>query len=135
MPEIGNARDLAFYRLEQAEECLKVAKQNCTDGYLKASANRSYYCIFHCMRAVLATCRLDSKKHSGVISIFRQEFIKTGIFPIRFSKMIGEAFELRGLSDYDDFYVAARADILQQIDNAEDFLHFTKEYLSNLTSD
>lgn len=135
MPETGSARDLALYRLEQAEQCLATAKLTCEAGDLKASANRSYYCIFHCMRAALALKRLDSKKHSGVISIFRREFVKTGVFPSRFSDMIGNAFELRGSSDYDDFYIASQADILKQIEDAEDFLGATRDYLSGVSED
>jgi uncharacterized protein (UPF0332 family) len=33
------------------------------------------------MRAVQALDGFDSKKHSGVISAFRKDYIKTGIFP------------------------------------------------------
>lgn len=131
MPETENSRDLSFYRLELAEQCLKTARANCDMGDLKAAANRSYYCIFHCMRAVLATKRLDSKKHSGVISLFRHEFIKGGVFPSELSRIIDDAFDLRGSSDYDDFYIAPKEAILRQLNDAEQFLSSTQDYLTN----
>lgn len=44
------------------------------------AANRSYYAIFHAARVVLALDGQDYKKHSGVISNFQKNYIKTGIF-------------------------------------------------------
>ncbi len=129
MPDQGKNLDLAMYRLEQAERCLKSAKILFEANDYKSSANRSYYCIFHCMRAVLATIMFDSKKHSGIISVFRKEFIKTGYFDIKYSSIIGSAFDLRGSSDYDDFYVVPKADVADQISNAEDFLNAVRSYL------
>jgi uncharacterized protein (UPF0332 family) len=78
--------DLAVFRLHQARECLQDAQAPAIS--LKTVANRSYYCIFNAMRAVLALDRFDSKKHSGVIDSFRKGYIKTGIFPQKFSKVI-----------------------------------------------
>ena len=49
----GNERDLAKHRIAQAHECL-LAAESAIDTSLKASVNRSYYAIFHAMRAVLA---------------------------------------------------------------------------------
>jgi uncharacterized protein (UPF0332 family) len=129
VPEQGGIRDLAQYRLEQAEQCLRAAKLLVEAEDYKAAANRSYYCIFHCMRAVLATERFDSKKHAGIIATFRKDFIKTGVFPVKYSGMIGAAFDLRGASDYDDFYVVAKQDVAEQISQAEEFLLAVREFL------
>lgn len=54
---------LSFYRLEKAKEDLKAAKVNCENGLYKASINRSYYAIFHAIRAVNAINKFDSKRH------------------------------------------------------------------------
>ena len=56
--------DLAARRLQQARECLQGAETEIAANLFKNSANRSYYCIFHAMRAVLALDRFDSKKHT-----------------------------------------------------------------------
>lgn len=119
---------LVEYRLEQALECLDSAKLS-MDTSLKFAANRSYYCIFHSMRAVLATIGFDSKKHSGVIGEFRQKFIKSGAFPKHLSNYIKDAFTIRNHSDYMDFYVVAREDVETQIKNAEEFYSTAKKYL------
>jgi len=75
-----NALALASVRMEQAKGCLKAAEILAREESYRDAANRSYYCIFHAMRAVLALERFDSKKHTGIIAAFRQRYIKTAIF-------------------------------------------------------
>jgi len=96
----NNRTALVQYRLEQSRDCLNAAVRDVDAGAYKDAANRSYYCIFHAMRAVLALEEFDSKKHSGVISIFRQRYIKTGAFPPEFSDMIQRAFNNRSVGNY-----------------------------------
>ena len=85
------------------------------------------------MRAVLAFDRFESKKHSGVISAFRKDYIKTGIFPVELSDIIEDAFEIRNDSDYDDFYVISKNDVATQIENAKTFLTAVEEYITSKT--
>lgn len=113
--------DLSQYRKEQAERCIRSAKLLAEDEDYKGSANRSYYAIFHCMRSVLALEGKDFSKHSGVSAYFRKEYIKTGIFDIELSDIIREAFDIRSDSDYDDYYLISKEDVMEQIQNAEIF--------------
>jgi hypothetical protein len=121
---------LANAGLIQAKEDLQCAKVVLEANLLKSSANRSYYCIFHCMRAVLALENFDSKKHSGVIAAFRERYIKTGIFPAEYSRIIGDAFKIRNDSDYQDFYIVSKDAVEVQIANAKIFLTAIEEYIS-----
>lgn len=123
-------RDLAVYRLEQAAVCLSSAQLLLQAGDYKSAANRSYYTIFHCMRSLLALDRQDFKKHSGVISYFRQHYIKTGIFNKEYSRIITGAFDIRNTSDYDDFVLISKTEVEQQIANAQLFLNAVKNYLT-----
>ena len=122
--------DLASFRLQQARRCLRAAEVNIAADLFKDAANRSYYCIFHAMRAVLAFDRFDSKKHSGVISAFRQNYIKTGVFTADISDIIRTAFEVRNESDYEDFYVISKDEVTTQLENAKTFLTAVEEYLA-----
>jgi uncharacterized protein (UPF0332 family) len=128
-------RDLSNYRMEIAERCLKTAKLTYADGDYYSAANRSYYCIFNCMRSVLALERKDFKKHSGVIGYFREKYIKTKVFETKMSDIITNLFELRSKSDYGDFVVISHDKIIQQMENAEYFLNNIKEYLLALTGE
>jgi len=124
--------DLAKHRIEQSENCIQAAVLSEKEGLYKDAANRSYYSIFHAMRAVLALERFDSKKHSGIISAFRQRYIKTGKFDACFSDVISNAFDVRNSSDYEDFYVLTKADVDTQISNAADFLDAVKNYIAEV---
>ena len=106
-------KDLVRFRMEQALECLQSSQREADANSFKASVNRSYYCIFHTMRALLALDEIDSKKHTGIIAAFRRKYIKTKKLPLYFSDIAGKAFEIRADSDYQDFYVLSKADAMQ----------------------
>ena len=125
-----STNDLAQFRLDQARECLISSEALININHYKDSANRSYYSIFHSMRAVLALDGFDSKKHSGIISAFRQGYIKTGKFDTAYSDIIKDAFDIRTDSDYQDFYTVSKTDVQQQLDNAKKFLEAVAEYIN-----
>ena len=119
-------------RLDKARECLRDAVKNIDDGAYATAANRSYYAIFHAMRSVLITIDFSAKTHSGNIAEFRRRFIKTGVFPTEHSDIIGRAFEVRNDSDYSDFYVISKEEVIQQAENAKTFIAAVEEYIKTL---
>jgi hypothetical protein len=121
------------FRLEKACNCLKAAEALLAIESYADSANRSYYAIFHAIRAVLITIDFSSKTHSGNIAEFRRSFIKTGAFPKELSDMLGNAFEVRNDSDYEDFYIVAKEDVVTQLENAKIFLTAVKNHIKTLT--
>jgi len=125
----NDIRALVEIRLEQAQNCLQSAEALIKIDLYKDAANRSYYCIFHSMRSVLALDKFDSKKHSGIISAFRQRYIKTGKFAADFSNTIEDAFDIRADSDYQDFYTISKDDVQQQVENAKGFLEAVQNYI------
>lgn len=128
----SSIKDLARYRFEKASEDLETANLNHSNGMYKASINRSYYAIFHAMRAVTILEGYDSSKHSGIIAFFNQTYIKTGVFDKRISKVIAGASKLREKSDYVDFYIASRQESEEQLAKAREFLEVIKEYLAKI---
>ncbi len=123
-------RALSEIRLEHAEECLETAKKIMALGDYKSAANRSYYAIYHAMRAVLALDGIDKKRHSGIISEFRRMYIKTGVFDSKMSSIISNLFDIRTSSDYDDFFIIAKEDVEKQVEEAEVFVNSVKAYLA-----
>ena len=67
-------------------------------------------------RILDVTDRLDLD-YDVVLAEFRRKYIKEGIFPVEISRMIGEAFTIRNASDYDDMFLASKADTEIQIAN------------------
>ena len=126
---IEERRDLSKARFDRACDCLHTAKVNREISDYRAAANRSYYAIFHSMRAVLALEEVDMSKHSGVMAEFRKRYLKTEILDRKLSAIITQAFEVRNASDYDDFYIVAKEDVDLQIDNAAQFMRAISDYL------
>jgi uncharacterized protein (UPF0332 family) len=123
------------FRLEKALNCLNASELLLSAHSYADSVNRSYYAIYHAVRAVLITVDFSSKTHSGNIGEFRRRFIKTGIFPKEFSDIIGSAFDVRNDSDYEDFYVVSKEDAVTQAKNANVFLGAIEGFLKPLLSE
>ncbi len=119
---------LSKYRMEKAVECLNSAKHLFHIKDYSAAANRSYYAVFHAIRAIMALDGEDRKKHSGVISYFSEHYIKTSVFEKKFSYVIKEAFDIRQESDYEDFYMISESDVDEQIKNVTEFLATAQQY-------
>ena len=127
----GGVEDLAAYRLESAKEDLDAAKKLMAADMYKQSLNRSYYAVFHAIKAVNALDGFDSRKHSGVIAHFNQFHVKTGEFTVNITKMVRHASEMREGADYRDFFVATREDAEEQIHNAETVIDAVTVYLKD----
>ena len=121
--------NLSRYRYETAAEELDAAIILKEHGKYKASINRSYYAIFHGLRAVTALDGFDSGKHSGIIAYFNRNYVKEGIFEKEASKLVDTAFRLREKADYQDFFVVSREQAEKQIQKAERLLEILKPYL------
>ena len=122
-------RDLTKYRLDTAAERLEVATGLIVSGRYRISISNSYYAIFNAARALLAEEQVDFKKHSAVISYFRREYVKTGMFDVKFSAYIGNAFDARNDCDYEDFFIASRSQAEEQYQHAVEFVEAVKKYL------
>ncbi len=120
---------LSKYRLEKSKNDLKVAVANYESNFYSQSLNRSYYSIFHAVRALLAFDKFDSKKHTGIISFFQLNYVKTNRFDLTFSKILINAEKVRVESDYNDFYVASKEETLNQIENAKLFIEGIEKYI------
>lgn len=125
----GSVTDLSKYRLETAKDDLATAKKNFEDARYRACVNRSYYAIFHALRALTALDQFDSGKHSGIIAYVNQHYVKGGVFDKGFSKLIDSAYRLREKADYEDFYIVAIEDAQKQIEKAEAVLAAVEAYI------
>ena len=123
--------DLAQYRIDSAMERLEASRVLIDSGLYQDAVSRAYYAVFQAARAVLATKSLDSKKHSGVISLFNKDFIKTGKLPRDFGKILKKAKDLRQASDYNDFYLVSKEEAKDAVESAERFIEGTKAFVES----
>lgn len=126
---LDEKKGLSMARSARAKDCLNSARVLLAADDYKGAANRSYYAVFHAMRSVLAFDEIDMKHHSGIVSEFRRLYIKTGVLDKSLSPIITVLFDIRQESDYDDFFVISKAEVEEQIANAEIFLNEIQKYL------
>lgn len=120
---------LVRYRMEQAHERLKAAEVLLNQGLYTDSVTRSYYAMFTAARALLATKGMDSAKHSGVISLFNQHFVKTGVVEKDMGGLLADAKELREKGDY-ELYRASEEVAKEQLDKAGQFVKAIEKVLA-----
>jgi uncharacterized protein (UPF0332 family) len=120
---------LIRYRFQRALETKEEAKVLIQTGRLLGAVNRIYYAIFHATKAVLATEKLESSKHSGVVAIFHKEFVHTGKIEKEYGKIIDEAFRSRSKSDYIDYTTFDQETVTRLFKDCEAFLERIKSFL------
>lgn len=126
---------LSQYRLARAKEVYHDSETLLNQKSFASSVNRSYYAIFHALRAVTALDGFDSSKHSGVISYMNREYVKTGVFDKRLSKILDTAFRLREKADYDDFFVVSSDATKEQLEKAAEVIGMVEAYLQQRWSE
>lgn len=120
---------LSNYRLEKSRQDLETARINLEHNMLTQSINRSYYVIFHALRALLAYNSFDSKRHSSILGYFNKNYIANEKIGQEYYKIIASAFDIRIKSDYQDFYIVAKDDAKEQLDNVQIFIKMIESYI------
>ena len=109
-------------KIRRSRETWIEAKGIMESKYWYASANRMYYSCYYMVSALLMKHGHSAHTHGGVIGLFGQHFIKTGIISAEFGKFYSQLFELRQTGDYDDWKVVTENDIMPLVPTAEVFL-------------
>jgi uncharacterized protein (UPF0332 family) len=123
-------KELARYRVQQAEESLDEARFLLTGGKSARSViNRAYYAMFYAVLALLVYEEFSSSKHSGVLSYFNRRFVKGGVFDKSLGLWLGKAFELRQRVDYREQVEPAQDQATQVLDQAERFVRAVTAHL------
>ena len=122
-------RDEIKNMLEKAERKLGSAKKLFEIGEYEDAVSRAYYAVLHAISAVLFSKGLSFSKHAQVIGSFNKEFIKTGIFPKDFTKILTRLYEDRQIGDYSYTDFPDEETAAQDIEDAQRILLACKKYL------
>lgn len=115
--------------LDKAHRALGAAKTLLDHGDADFAAGRAYYSMFYVAEALLHEKDLRSRKHSGVIALFGENFAKTGTMDVKFHRWLLDAFDKRILADYGIEAVLTREDGAQMIVQAREFLGAARRLL------
>lgn len=115
-------KKLSLARLSRSRQHLKSARDLLRNEDFADSVSRSYYAIFQAARALMALDGLDSRKHSGVVSLFNRHFIKSGKLDKHWAVVLKDARRSREMADYTDLAEFSREDAEEQVADAEAFV-------------
>lgn len=124
------SRDAVAVYMDGARDAVESAQYNLDGGFYGVAVNRAYYAFFYAATALLLTRNLTRAKHSGVLAAFREQFIRSGIFPVEDSHAYGESFELRNVTDYEMLGQADEAQSRLAVANARNFIGRCETYLA-----
>lgn len=97
-------RTLLKYRIERAWESLEEARILLEQGYANTFVNRLYYACFYTVSSLLLTKGLSSARHSGIRSLFHQNFVKVGMVDTELAQLYDRLFDNRQKADYADLF-------------------------------
>ena len=97
--------------LEQAEKIVEL-------GYWDMVANRLYYAVFHAVSALLIKNGHKVGTHKGVVLLFGQHYIKTGIFSPVEGRLYSELQTMREKADYVCTFQTSQEEITPMLEPA-----------------
>lgn len=115
--------------LDYALRDLQAAESNLNLGFYHITISRAYYAMFYAASALLASKGIARSKHSGMLSAFGEQFVRTGLIEPEYAKMLGHAFDSRLDSDYDVIYAAEPAVAEDILKAARHFVARAERYL------
>ena len=130
--EAQERKALSLARLMRSRQHLKSAHDLLRNDDYADSISRSYYAIFQSARALLAINGLDSRKHSGVVSLFNRHFIKSGKLDKHWAVVLKDARRFREMADYTEIAEFSRQDAEEQVADAEAFVFAVENLIAKM---
>lgn len=104
------------FRIEKACRAYEQAQGVIVLKYWETIANRLYYAAYNAVSALLIANGDTAQTHSGVIHLFGQHFIKTGMLPSEMGRLYHKLFTMRQTGDYDDTYGLTEEDVMPYVE-------------------
>ena len=101
--------------MEKAKRIFSQIEALRTLGYWDNIANRLYYALFHAVTALLIHDGRSVGTHKGVVVLFGQYYVRTGIFPLSDGKLYSQLQTIREKSDYNCTYEMQEEDVMPLI--------------------
>ena len=99
-------------------------------GYWDNIANRLYYALFHAVSALLIHDKHAVNTHRGVVVLFGQHYVRTGIFDMTDGKLYSQLQTMREKGDYNCLYQTSEEEVLPMIEPAMNLIKKIGEYIA-----
>jgi uncharacterized protein (UPF0332 family) len=93
--------------------------------------NRAYYAMFYLLLALFIknNIEVNTSKHTGIISIFDNAFIKTGIIDKKYSKILHSIFNERQIGDYKELMDISFEKAVEYVEKTREFIEEIKKII------
>ena len=125
----ANLTEECLRLIKKADRSLVAARRNCDAGDYDFASSRAYYALYYAIKAALLSERVTSSKHSGNISEFNRLFLKPGIFPKKYSKLVDRLFNERQIADYESGLSISAEDGRADLAAAGEIVEAIRSYL------
>ena len=110
------------YLIRKGGRSLGAARKHLSVGDFDFAVSRAYYAMFHVTQAILLTKNLTASKHSGLLSLFSEQFVKPGLVERSLHQDLHRAFELRQKGDYWSEDIVTKETASELCEKAERFI-------------
>lgn len=125
-----NERQIIVNReLEKAERTYDDMLFCAREGKWEAAANRIYYALFHAMSALLVNDGHIVKSHRGVLTMFGEYYVRTGIFTKQDGSLLSELVIMRDNADYNCFFEADEEKLKPFLEPTRLLIEKIKQYI------
>lgn len=121
MTDRMSASEIERY-LELCRDELVVAGDSLHLGHLRAATSSAYYAMFYAVIAMLGSRGEWRSKHQGVITVFRELSVETGIVEADYGHVLHSALTARLRSDYEPGAETSMDLARQPVGDAADFV-------------
>ncbi len=118
--------------IEKAEKKLNVARKLLKTEDYEDAVSRAYYAVYHATQALLLSEGEKADTHKGVVTLFGLLFVKTGKFKKDLGKYLSNLKDDRESSDYEVFSYIDQETAESAVNEAEEFIRESKDYLSKI---
>lgn len=95
---------LVRMQVERAHRFMSQADEMMSLGYCDMAVNRFYYACFHIVQALFIQREIVAHTHSGMLTQFSLNFVKTRMVQMEDGSFLARLFQLRQKADYNCAY-------------------------------
>lgn len=127
-----NERQIVVNReLEKAQRTFEDMEFCANEGKWEAASNRLYYALFHAMSALLISDGYNVKSHRGILAMFGEHYVRTGIFERKDGSLLSDLVIMRDNADYNCFYEADEEKLSPLIAPTKSLIDKIKQYIQD----